>query len=132
MIPPLNHVLCIDDEEDILQVAKLALEAVGGFQVSLCRGSGRAVEEARRLAPDLILLDVMMPEMDGPTTLGRLREGEVALRTPVVFMTAKVQPAEVQYYMNLGAIGVISKPFDPMALSAQLKTLWNRHHEPQS
>jgi CheY-like chemotaxis protein len=124
--------MCIDDEEDILQVAKLALEVVGSFKVSLCHGSQTAVEKAGALQPDLILLDVMMPEMDGPTTLRKLRDSEASARTPVVFMTAKVQPAEVQFYMNLGAIGVISKPFDPMALSAQLKTLWNRHHEPQS
>ncbi len=123
----LTHILCIDDEEDILQVAKLALEAVGGFRVSLCRGSAEAVKTAESAAPDLILLDVMMPDMDGPTTLGKLREAGIV--APVVFMTAKVQPAEVRHYLDLGAIGVISKPFDPMALSGEVRALWERRNE---
>ena len=129
MTPPLNHILCIDDEEDILQVAKLALEVVGGFKVSLCPGSRDALARAEALRPDLILLDVMMPEMDGPTTLARLRGNEPTAGIPVVFMTAKVQPAEVRHYLGLGAIGVVAKPFDPMTLAEQLKTIWKDGHE---
>lgn len=121
---PLRHILCVDDEDDILQVAKLALEVVGGLRVSLCAGSKSAVEEAARLQPDLILLDVMMPERDGPATLKALRAEPASAAIPVVFMTAKVQPAEVAHYLSLGALGVISKPFDPMLLSDQIKNLW--------
>ena len=124
----LAHVLCIDDEDDILQVAKLSLEMVGGLQVSLCRGSKQAVEEAARLRPDMILLDVMMPERDGPATLVALRADAATAAIPVVFMTAKVQPAEVAHYLSLGAVGVISKPFDPMTLPDQIKALWNKNH----
>jgi two-component system OmpR family response regulator len=124
MSAPLGHVMCIDDEDDILQVAKLSLEMVGGLKVSLCRGSKQAVEEAVRLRPDLILLDVMMPERDGPATLEALRADPGSAGIPVIFMTAKVQPAEVAHYRSLGAVGVISKPFDPMTLSDQIKTLW--------
>jgi CheY-like chemotaxis protein len=129
MIPPLNHILCVDDEEDILQVAKLSLEVVGGFRISLCRGSAGAVEMACGLGPDLILLDVMMPELDGPATLAKLRSGGACAGTPVIFMTAKAQPAEIARYLELGAIGVISKPFDPMALADEIRNMWNNHHE---
>ena len=126
MTAPLNHILCVDDEEDILQVAKLSLEAVGGFRVSLCRGSAVAVETACGLMPDLILLDVMMPEMDGPATLAKLRSGGACANTPVIFMTAKAQPGEIRRYLELGAIGVISKPFDPMSLSGEIRALWEK------
>jgi two-component system OmpR family response regulator len=124
MSATLQHVMCIDDEDDILQVAKLSLEMVGGLKVSLCRGSKQAVEEAVRLHPDLILLDVMMPERDGPATLEALRADSRSAATPVIFMTAKVQPAEVAHYRSLGAVGVVSKPFDPMTLPDQIKALW--------
>ena len=127
MTAALRHLLCIDDEEDILQVAKLSLEMVGGFQVSTCRGSKDAVGEAARLHPDLILLDVMMPERDGPATLEALRAEPATAAIPVVFMTAKVQSAEVAHYLGLGAVGVVSKPFDPMALPGQIRDLWTRH-----
>jgi two-component system OmpR family response regulator len=127
MSATLRHLLCIDDEEDILQVAKLSLEMVGGFQVSICRGSKDAVGEASRLQPDMILLDVMMPERDGPATLEALRANPATAAIPVVFMTAKVQPAEVTHYLGLGAVGVVSKPFDPMTLPDQIKALWSKN-----
>jgi two-component system OmpR family response regulator len=129
--PELKRILCIDDEEDILQVAKLSLERVGGFEVSVCNASLRSEEEVRRCRPDLVLLDVMMPEMDGPTTYARLKAAGALEGIPVVFMTAKVQPAEVQHYLDLGAIGVVSKPFDPMTLPQQLKSLWKQARESQ-
>jgi two-component system OmpR family response regulator len=132
MIPPLHRILCIDDEEDILQVAKLSLEMVGGFEASLCKGSRHAAEQVRLVRPDLLLLDVMMPEMDGPTTLAKLRGDASTAAVPVIFMTAKAQPSELQHYLDLGAIGVISKPFDPMTLSEQIQALWKKHHERDS
>ena len=131
MSPALGHILCVDDEEDILQVAKLSLEAVGGFRASLCRGSAGAVEMARDLAPDLILLDVMMPDMDGPATLAKLRSAESVARIPVIFMTAKAQPGEIHRYLDLGSIGVISKPFDPMSLPGEIRALWENRLENQ-
>jgi CheY-like chemotaxis protein len=78
------------------------------------------------MVPDLILLDVMMPDMDGPATLAELRKLPATATTPVIFMTAKVQAAEVTYYKSIGAIGVVAKPFDPMLLAQQVRTLWQQ------
>ena len=132
MVPPLKHILCIDDEEDILQVTRLSLETLGGFQVSICKGSGNAHLEASRLMPDLILLDVMMPGADGPSTLKIFQADPVVAGIPVVFMTAKVQSTEVANYLKLGASGIIAKPFDPMTLSKQVEALWKGFHESKS
>ena len=120
----LNRILLVEDDPDIQQVAQMSLEAVGGFSVLACSRGAHAVEQAPEFAPDLILLDVMMPEMDGPTTLSKLRELEVTAKTTVVFMTAKVQATDRERYLSLGAVDVIAKPFDPMALSDRLREIW--------
>jgi CheY-like chemotaxis protein len=120
----LDRIMLVEDEGDIQAVAQLALEAVGGFSVRICSSGGEALKEVSRFAPDLILLDVMMPGMDGPATLAALRQLEESRNTPVVFMTAKIQPHERSYYEELGAIGVIPKPFDPMTLSSSIRTIW--------
>ena len=88
-----------------------------------------ALERLALKAPDLILLDVMMPGMDGPSTLKALREQPLTATTPVIFMTAKVQPYEVAEYKRLGALDVIAKPFDPMQLSATINAIWVRSHQ---
>jgi CheY-like chemotaxis protein len=124
MTAPLQHILCIDDEPDIIEIAGMCLETVGGFKVTLCTNSAEAVTLAKEAQPDLILLDVMMPVMDGPTTLKKIREDHSLDAIPVIFMTARVQPQEVKEYLGFGAIGVIEKPFDPMALSNQVLQLW--------
>ncbi|MDQ6693871.1 MAG: response regulator [Chloroflexota bacterium] len=123
----LNRILFVEDESDIQAVARLALEAVGGFSVRICGSGKEALQEAPAFAPDLILLDVMMPGMDGPSTLKALRLLADTADTPVVFMTAKVQPNERGYYKELGAIGVIPKPFDPMTLSSTIRTIWEEN-----
>ena len=125
--PTLNRILYVEDEADIQAVAQLALEAIGGFSVTICISGKEAVHVASELSHDLILLDVMMPDMDGPSTLKALRGLPQTAATPVIFMTAKVQPHEVAQYKALGAIGVIAKPFDPMKLSAEVGELWNKH-----
>jgi CheY-like chemotaxis protein len=79
---------------------------------------------AATAAPDLLLLDVMMPGLDGPSTLAALRMIEATAATPVIFMTAKVQAGEIAYYRSLGALDVIPKPFDPMELSEQIRRIW--------
>jgi two-component system OmpR family response regulator len=79
--------------------------------------------------PDLVMLDVMMPGMDGPTVLARMRDDDDLRHIPVIFMTAKANPQEVARFRDLSAIGVIAKPFDPMALGGQVKALWKSHHE---
>jgi two-component system OmpR family response regulator len=120
----LQRILYVEDEPDIQAVAKLALEMVGGFTVNICSSGEEALREVTAFAPDLILLDVMMPGMDGPSTLKALREMPSAADVPVIFMTAKVQPDEVAHYKSLGALDVIPKPFDPMNLSNQISALW--------
>ncbi|MCK7595054.1 response regulator [Pseudomarimonas salicorniae] len=122
----LQHVLCVEDEPDIRLIAQLALETVGGLRVSLCASGNDAVDVARRERPDLVVLDVMMPGLDGPGTLKALREHPDTAELPVVFMTAKVQPAEVAQLMGLGALAVVAKPFDPMSLATQLREIWSR------
>lgn len=125
----LQRILYVEDEPDIQAVARLALEAVGGFTVEVCSSGMEAQAKGAAFAPDLILLDVMMPGMDGPTTLIALR-GIVALSaTPVIFMTAKVQANELAEYQAMGALDVIPKPFDPMTLATQIKTIWSGRHD---
>ena len=129
MAAQLSRILYVEDEPDIQVVARLALEALGGYTVEICSSGSEAISRAPDLMPQLILLDVMMPGMDGPTTLGKLREISQFANTPVVFMTAKVQPAELAGYKALGAVDVIAKPFDPMTLAAQVQAIWERSHD---
>lgn len=127
--PVLNRILLVEDDPDIQVVANLALQSVGGYTVQIC-GSGReALDIGSAFNPDLILLDVMMPEMDGPKTLEALRAIPEMAKTPVIFLTAKVQTHEVSYYQQLGALDVIAKPFDPMTLAADISQIWMRGHE---
>jgi two-component system, OmpR family, response regulator len=120
----LQRVLYVEDEPDIQAVARLALEVVGGLTVQICSSGEEALRQAPVYLPQLILLDVMMPGMDGPGTLRALRELPALKTVPVVFMTAKVQPQEVAQYTAMGALGVIAKPFDPMSLADQVRGLW--------
>jgi CheY-like chemotaxis protein len=124
----LQKVMLVEDEADIREVAKIALEMVGGLEVEVCSSGEEALHKAPAFAPDLILLDVMMPGIDGPTTLQRLRERPGLESTPVVFMTAKVMQAELDEYRSLGAADVIPKPFDPMTLADRLKDVWGGQH----
>lgn len=128
MADKLTRILYVEDEPDIQTVARLALETLGGFTVEICGSGSEALDRAPAFAPQLILLDVMMPVMDGPATLARLRELPQFNFTPVVFMTAKVQPGEVAGYREIGAVDVIPKPFDPMTLSNQVRAIWERCH----
>lgn len=117
----LERILYVEDEPDIQALAKLALEMLGDFQVMVCSGGQEALDKVIGFAPDLILMDVMMPGMDGPTTLQNLRANPATVAIPVIFLTAKVQPSEVAQYQALGALNVIAKPFDPMLLAAQVR-----------
>ncbi|MDP2035498.1 MAG: response regulator [Polaromonas sp.] len=126
MPKPLARILYVEDEPDIRMVAQMALEAVGGFTVIACASGSEALAAAPTASADLLLLDVMMPGMDGPSTLKALRDLPATAQTPVIFMTAKVQAAEVAQYMALGALDVIHKPFDPMELAAQIGRIWER------
>ncbi len=126
---PLNRILLVEDDPDIQVVARLGLEAVGGFTVELCSSGTEALTTAPIFDPDLILLDVMMPGMDGLSTLKALREIPQTQTTPVIILSAKVQTHEVAHYKTLGAMDVISKPFDPMLLPTTIRTLWINYHD---
>ncbi len=127
-MPVLKRILLVEDEPDIQEVARLAMEAVGGFSVEICSSGSETLKKAPVFAPDLIILDVMMPEMDGPDTLRAIREVPEIASIPVIFMTAKAQPQELRRYKEMGILDVISKPFDPMTLSATISDIWRHYH----
>ncbi|WP_343217686.1 response regulator [Jiella flava] len=116
----MTKVLYVDDEADIREIAKLALELSAEFTVEICSSGVDALAFAPQWRPDVILLDVMMPGMDGPETLVRLREQAETAKTPVIFITARTQRQEIEYFTSIGAIGVIGKPFEPLSLSDQV------------
>ena len=126
MTRPLKRILLVEDEPDIRTVAQLSLQAIGGFTVELCGSGPEALAKAPLFQPDLILLDVMMPGMDGPTTFQELRRRPELAGIPICFMTAKVQPQEVTQYKGMGALDVVPKPFDPMTLPTLIRTIWER------
>lgn len=121
---PLHRILYVEDEPDIQTIARIALEEVGDFQLRICTTGAEALEAAAEFAPDLLILDVMMPGMDGPTTLAELRKIPALADTPALFMTAKVQPQELEQLRAQGAVDVITKPFDPMTLADTVCQLW--------
>ncbi|HVK56005.1 MAG TPA: response regulator [Burkholderiales bacterium] len=121
---PLQRLLYVEDEPDIRAIARIALETVGGFEIKMCSSGQEAIDSAPAFIPDLILLDVMMPGLDGPSTLKALRALPEIKEIPVIFMTAKVQAHETAHYRELGAVGVISKPFDPMMLAENIRSIW--------
>lgn len=129
MTPPLVRILMVEDDPDIQAIARVALEAIGGFVLETCDSGPEALDIAPTAGFDLIILDVMMPGMDGPGTLKLLRTLPQTAATPVIFMTAKSQRHEVAHYLELGAIGVITKPFDPLELSNIINTMWVQYHE---
>jgi two-component system, OmpR family, response regulator len=122
----LERILYVEDDADIREVASMALEVVGGFEVRPCSSGAEALGCVAQFAPQLIVLDVMMPEMDGPATLKALQANPGTARIPVIFMTAKVQPSEIAEFLELGAKDVVAKPFDPMTLSDLLRQIWAR------
>lgn len=127
MSKELVRILYVEDEPDIQAVARIALENVGGFKVKICSSGHEALQIVTRFQPDLLLLDVMMPDMDGVSTLREIRKLPGYADIPAMFMTAKVQPQEIEQLLKEGTIDVIPKPFDPMSLAENIKSLWNKH-----
>jgi two-component system OmpR family response regulator len=117
----LLRVLHVDDESDIREVVDIALGLDPSLSLQGCASGAEAIKAASEWHPDLILLDVMMPGMDGPTTLAHLRESTETADIPVVFMTARTHARELDHFLSLGAAGVITKPFDPMTLAAEVR-----------
>lgn len=126
-VPALKTILYADDEPDIREVVSITLSAIGNFDVrSYCSGT-EALEKVGDEAPDLILLDVMMPGMTGPETLAEFRKRPETRNVPAIFITAKAQAHEVEWLMETGATGVVTKPFDPTTLTKRIEELWTSH-----
>jgi CheY-like chemotaxis protein len=121
---PLKTVLYIDDEPDIRTIVQMALSLTNELTVHTGDSGAQALELARALKPDVLLLDVMMPGLDGPGTLHQMRADPATADIPIIFVTAKAMPREIAKFREMGAVGVIPKPFDPMQLINQLRTLW--------
>ena len=121
---PTRHVLIVDDDDGIREVAKMSLELVAGWHVTTATNGADGIAAARAEPPDGILLDVMMPGLDGPATLAALRADGAIGATPVIFLTAKVQASERTRFAELDVAGLIAKPFDPMTLHAQIAELF--------
>ena len=115
-----RRILIVDDEDDIREVAQMSLEMVAGWEVIPARSGEEGIRKAAEQRPDAILLDVMMPDMDGPTTFRRLRDLPDTASIPVILLTAKVQAADRRRFDGLGVDGVLAKPFDPMELARQI------------
>ena len=120
----LKTVLYVDDEPDIREVVELSLGLASALTIHTCDSGLVALETMPLVQPDMVLLDVMMPGLDGPATLQRMQSDHRLEHIPVVFMTAKAMPQEVARFRELGAVAVIAKPFDPMRLSEQVHAIW--------
>lgn len=120
----LREILYVDDEPDIREIVQMALGLVPTLSVNTADSGTRALQSMQASKPDLVLLDVMMPNMDGPTTLQQMRSQPELQSIPVIFMTAKAMPQEVARFRALGAAAVIAKPFDPMLLAEHVLSIW--------
>jgi CheY-like chemotaxis protein len=116
----MRRVLIIDDEDDIREVAQLSLESIAGWEILTASSGAEGIECAREEQPDAILMDVMMPAMDGPTTFKEMQKFPETASIPVVLLTAKVQGVDQRRFAGLGVAGVLFKPFDPLTLAEQM------------
>ena len=122
----LKRILLVEDDPDIQEVTTLLLSGIESFEVCACGSAAEALEAAAAFDPDLILLDVMMPGLDGHGAFAAFRQMPATAHTPVIFMTARVQPREIREYRDLGSLGVIPKPFDPDTLADTIRGMWDR------
>jgi len=122
---PLQKVLYVEDDEDIQRIVRMSLERIGKLSVEIVGNSMNAIQAMKAYQPDLVMLDWMMPEMDGPTLFRTMKEDPEVAALPVVFITAKASSRELEELITLGAKGTISKPFSPKDLPEQLRTMWN-------
>jgi len=125
-VETLQKIMIVEDDDDIQDIAKMALDSVGGFSVELCSTGAEALEKVGKIKPQLILLDVSMPQMDGPSILRKLREDSETASIPVVFLTSNNHSDEIAAYKKIGAFDVISKPFDPVMLPEIVLNIWKR------
>lgn len=132
MADELRKVLLVEDDPSVADIAKISLEDLAGLEVLHCSSGQEALDQLPGYAPDIVLMDVMMPGMDGRETLKRMLESGGDVLPPVVFMTARAQVHEQRAYMEDGAVGVIVKPFDPVSLGEALKEIWNASKSPEA
>jgi len=124
----LKKILYAEDEPDVQTVVELTIQTMSDYDIKVCDNGKILLDCVEEYNPDLILLDVMMPEMDGPTTFKNLQENEKTKNIPIIFMTAKAQSHEVENLKNSGAIGIITKPFDPLQLCSDLEKIWGKNN----
>jgi CheY-like chemotaxis protein len=122
---PLNRILYVEDDEDIQRIVRMSLERIGKMTVQIVSDPLQAIEAMKQFGPQLVMLDWMMPGMDGPTLFRRMRELPETMNYPVVFITARAQQRETAELQALGVAGVISKPFSPNDLPGQLRSIWS-------
>ena len=121
----MQRILLADDEPDILEVSRIALETMGGFEVAVCSSGAELLQRLPDFSPDLIIIDVMMPDMAGPEVLTRVRQVPGFSETPVIFLTGVINGNELKNLRDSGAADVILKPFDPMTLADRIDGIWN-------
>jgi two-component system OmpR family response regulator len=125
----LKRIMYVDDDPDLQQIVRLGLEIGGSFNVKTCESGEQALEEVDNFKPDLILMDVVMEGLSGTKTLEKLRKNSSAINIPVVFLTSKLSSAQLSHYKELGALGVIKKPLNPMKLTGQVNEVWQKFLE---
>lgn len=123
---PLKKILYVEDQKDIQMIAEYALTAIANYTVKTCNSGDEALAEIEAFSPDLLLLDVMMPGLDGPETLQEIRKLPSYKNTPAIYMTAKILPNEIDDLMSHGAIGIIPKPFDPVTLGDEIQVILDK------
>lgn len=121
----LKRILYVEDDEDLQQVVRLCLEYKGKFTIKICNSGECALKEIEEFKPDLLLLDVVLEGMSGPSTLQRIRELPEVGNVPTIFLTSKIQKKQLELYKGLGALGVIRKPLNPINLNKQVMEIWN-------
>lgn len=126
MTKELRRLTYVEDEPDIRSITEFALKEIGGYELDVCASGPEAIDRTPAFDPDLIILDVMMPGMDGIETFKRLRAIPKLADTPIIFMTAKAMKHETDRYRQLGAVDVIPKPFDPIALPDRVLEIWRQ------
>jgi CheY-like chemotaxis protein len=125
-IPQLKRIMYVDDDPDLQDIVSLGLETRGGFTVTCCDSGNQALEEIAIFKPDLVILDMVLPGMNGLQLLARMRELPGVPWIPVIFLTSKIRPDQVEEYKELGVIGVINKPLNPLELRHQVREIWER------
>lgn len=123
---PLQRILYVEDDPDLQDIVRVCLEIKGKYTVKICRSGEQAMGEMCGFKPDLLLLDVVLEGMSGPDTLKKIRELPGCEDIPTVFFTSKIQDEQLRLYKELGALGVIKKPLNPMNLASQVAEIWSQ------